>query len=97
MTKARQQTEIIDTYALTGNVEDSQARSSVSYIGTVFTTQNLSKLKKENQLTGYEKRALLGLARSMVENEFKAKDAKVQDHLLWPMMSVGMKKATIKS
>jgi len=94
MAKARQQAEIVDTYALTGEVADEDARNSVSYIGAVFTTQDLTKLKGENKLTGYEQRALLGLARASVINEFRDKDTRVPDHLLWPMMSSGVQKTT---
>ncbi len=94
MAQARGQDEVIGVDALLASISDEKARSSVSYVGTVFTTQDISKLKKENQLTGYEKKVLLSLARSIVENEFKSAEQRVPEHLLWPMISSGMKSAS---
>jgi MEMO1 family protein len=90
--QARKLTKFINPALLIGNIPDVEIQNSVSYAGIVFTQQKISKLKKENQLTGYEKKALLKLSREAVENEFKDKEEKIENHLLWPIVSPGIEK-----
>ncbi|MFH0898281.1 MAG: AmmeMemoRadiSam system protein B [bacterium] len=90
MAKARQQGELINIKTLLSSADDQDTGNSVSYLGAMYTTQDLSKLKKENQLTGYEQKVLVQLARSVIENEFKPADQKVPEHLLWPVLSEGV-------
>ncbi|MBY0352875.1 AmmeMemoRadiSam system protein B [Candidatus Babeliales bacterium] len=88
--QARSNKQDIDTKALVGTLPDAQAADSVSYVGLVVTSQDLAKLSKENQLTGYEKRALLKTAQEVVANKLKPEVAQTAEHLLWPIVSPGM-------
>ena len=58
----------------------------------VFTQQELKKLSKENQLTEYEKKSLVKLAREVIENGLKPKHQQTPEHLLWPIVSPGLEK-----
>jgi len=78
---------------LFSDILDNETQGSVSYAGIVFTEQKLNTLEKENQLTGYEKRSLLSFARRTIANEFKKGPEKVEDHLLWPVITPGLQKA----
>ncbi|MFH1831249.1 MAG: AmmeMemoRadiSam system protein B [bacterium] len=93
MAKARQNEDIIDVSKLLTDVQDIDARNSVSYLGIIFTAQNLAQLSKENQLTGFEKKEMLKLARTVVENMFKPEKERTPEHLLWPIKSAGIQKA----
>jgi len=94
VTKSRQQGDTIGANDLLNNVSDDDARTSVSYMGIIFTTQDLSKLKKENQLTGFEKKSLLSLARRIVQNALKEEKDRVPEHLLWPIKSSGVQQSS---
>ena len=72
------------------NINDDLAKNSVSYLGLVFTDQKLQDLKQEDQLTGFEKKALLISARDTLQNSFKDKSEKIEEHLLWPIPSLGV-------
>ncbi len=88
--QARNNKQEIDVKALLGSIPDAQASESVSYVGLVATNQELKNLSKENQLTGYEKRALLKTAQEVVENKLKPETAQTPEHLLWPIISPGI-------
>ena len=60
------------------NVSDAEAQNSVSYVGALFANEKIEKLDKEKKLTGYEKKALLQLARVVVANALRPDD--VQPH-----------------
>lgn len=90
MRKARLQDQRIDTRVLLCDVADSDARENVSYVGMIFTTQAYQELKKEDVLTGYEKKSLLALARRTIANAFVEKKARLSDNLLYPLVSFGM-------
>ena len=79
-----------DIEELTKDVTDDLAQTSVSYAGIVFTSQKLDELKKEEQLTEYEKKSLLKLAQDTIENNLSKE--KTAEHLLWPVISSGLKK-----
>lgn len=72
------------------NVPDVLMQSSVSYAGLVFTTQKRAMLPIGDRLTGYEKRALLTLARRSIANEFSSAEKKKSDALLYPMAGEGL-------
>lgn len=72
-------------------VPDEQMGSSVSYAGLIFSTQDFNELPPDQQFTGYEKHALLQLARDSIANEFKGK-TKVSESLLYPVLSPCMHK-----
>ena len=80
----------IDTQVLTEDVTDDLAQTGVSYAGLVFTSQKIDTLKKEDQLTQYEKKSLLKLAKDTIQNSLSKE--KVAEHLLWPIISLGLKK-----
>ena len=81
----------IDVDLLIGGLPDSLVKNCVSYAGIVFTQEKVSSLKAADQLTNYEKRALLNLARETLENLF-AGDHKKKESLLFPILSLGVKK-----
>ena len=56
MAKTRKKWNDFDPYLLIGNIPDKDVDSCVSYAGMALTTQKLNTLKKENQLTSYEKK-----------------------------------------
>ena len=89
---ARRSTAMVDASQLLAPIADKQYTNAVSYAGMVFTQQPLRDLKKENQLTEYEKKSMVRLARDVVENEVRK--TKIPEHLLWPVMSPGLQKAT---
>lgn len=101
MNEARKEGSPIDVARLLGNVPDADAQNTVSYVSMIFTEQNLESLMLKNQLTGYEKKALLKAARESVENKFIPdsrlpqtidKDEKIPDHLLWPITTLALQK-----
>lgn len=92
MLNARVGTSLVNTTKLLEPIPDSKYDNAVSYAGMVFTQQPLRELKKENQLTEYEKKALVRLARDVVENEVRK--TAIPEHLLWPVMSPGLQKST---
>ena len=47
-------------------VDDVDAKNIVSYASWVFTQEKVDSLPKKDQLTGYEKRALLAFARAVI-------------------------------
>ena len=71
------------------NVDDDLAKSGVSYLGLIFTNQKLEDLDKKDQLTDFEKKALLISSRDTLQNYFKG-DEKIEEHLLWPIPSLGV-------
>jgi AmmeMemoRadiSam system protein A len=92
MNEARKEGNPIDIHRLIGNVPDSNSSPTVSYVGMIFTEQQLESLMHKNQLTGYEKKALLKTARETVENKFQPNDNKIPEHLLWPVASLALQK-----
>ncbi len=72
------------------NVTDDKAQNGVSYLGLIFTNQKLQDLKQEDQLTGFEKKALLISSRDTLQNYFKSDSEKIEEHLLWPIPSLGV-------
>lgn len=90
MNKARNKNHDISISDLLCDPSDQEARDSVSYVGMVFTTQCYKELKKEILLTGYEKKALLALARRTIARAFVEKKSQLPEHLLYPIMSFGM-------
>lgn len=71
-------------------VPDQDSRTSVSYVGLIFTTEKLADKPIIDRLTGYEKRALLALARRLIANQFAIKKQQIADGLLWPIASRGL-------
>lgn len=90
MRKARLPDQRIAAHVLLDNLADQDAQENVSYIGMIFTTQSYQELKKEDILTGYEKKELLSLARRTIANAFVDKKDRLPDNLLYPLMSFGM-------
>jgi len=88
MTAARTGREI-DVVKLFGDLPDSDAKNSVSYAGLVFTNQPLGILPAHDQLTSYEKRALLTLARDSITNKLMGNS--IPEHLLYPILSDGVR------
>jgi len=74
--------------SLLKNVPDKEVSSSVSYMGIVFADKDTSRRDLSDQLTGYEKRALVRFSRDVLENEFAS--SKIPSHLLYPIKSRGM-------
>lgn len=70
------------------NVPDSDAQSSVSYMGIVFAQKPNKESELKDLITGYEKKELVRLAREVLENEFA--DKKIPQDLLYPLKSRGM-------
>lgn len=93
MIEARKHSSDISVSTLLKNLNDSDTSNAVSYVGMVFTEQDVKKLSKEYQLTDYEQKALVTVARNAIANEFM-KAQKKQDHLLFPVMSQGVEQAT---
>jgi len=85
---------LFDSNALFATIPDGAVSNSVSYAGLIFTSQQLSELKKEARLTGYEKKALLKLARTSVKNEFQDQTTRTPEHLLAPIVSPGIEQKT---
>jgi len=79
---------------LDNDVADEKVQNSVSYVSLIFTTQQLTSLKKEDRLTGYEKKGLLTFARSTLENSLKNHNDQIQEHLLAPIISPGIEQKT---
>lgn len=82
-----QQTSPLKPEALFANVNDAQATSSVSYVGMVFASDPIAAYAPEFRLTGYEKRSLLALARSTIENSFMPAPHQLPAHLLYPIIT----------
>ncbi|MBD3273134.1 AmmeMemoRadiSam system protein A, partial [Candidatus Dependentiae bacterium] len=80
----------INIKKLLSNLPDKLVKNSVSYAGLIFTKEKLKDLKKEKQLTDFEKKSLLELAFRSIKNEFKKN--KLPDHLLWPIKSNALQK-----
>lgn len=78
----------INTTKLLQTVSDPAMQHSVSYASLVFSNQDLSKLKKQDLLTGYEKKALLNEARNTIENNFESD--KIAQNLLYPIKSAAL-------
>ncbi|MBD3231619.1 AmmeMemoRadiSam system protein B [Candidatus Dependentiae bacterium] len=72
------------------NIDDNEFKNSVSYLSLIFTTEKLKDLEKQNQLTDFEKQALLTCARDTLKNYFKNTSKKIEEHLLWPIPSLGI-------
>ncbi|MCF7899803.1 AmmeMemoRadiSam system protein B [Candidatus Babeliales bacterium] len=72
------------------NIPDNLIQNSVSYLGAIFTSQDLNSLPKENMLTQYEKNALLASARDTLQNSFKPPAQKSPDYYLWPICGLGL-------
>lgn len=89
--KARPKTSVsIDTKKLLDDINDAEAKNSVSYVGMIFTTQKDTSLPLIDRLTEYEKKALLRLARKSIANEFMKENKKKPDHHLIPVTSAGL-------
>lgn len=86
---ARTGSASINVPDLVGDLPDSDAKESVSYAGIVFSNQRVADLSRENQLTSFEKRSLLTLARESIENELAGPDRQ-PPQLLWPISSPGL-------
>jgi AmmeMemoRadiSam system protein B/AmmeMemoRadiSam system protein A len=82
----------LNTQALFKDIPDSQADNSVSYVGMIFAQRPEQKSVPvvHVSLTGYEKKALLKLARATLENSFKPETDKIPDYLLCPVMCPGL-------
>lgn len=89
--QAREGSVTVNVPDLVGDLADDDAAESVSYAGLVFTAQHLNELSPENQLTGFEKQALLTTARDSIENEL-ADDKRIPPPLLWPLTSPSLNK-----
>lgn len=72
------------------DVPDNEMRTSVSYVGMVFTKQSYASLEKKDVLTGYEKRALLALARASIDSKFSYNNPVLNERFLSPIASYGM-------
>lgn len=79
----------INVKKLFEDVSDEFAKNSVSYAGVFFTTQKFKSLELKDQLTQYEKLALLKLARDSIKNSFEKDTDKLQEHLFWPVVGAG--------
>lgn len=89
--KARPKTSVsIETKKLLDDIDDAEAKNSVSYVSMIFTTQKDTSLPLIDRLTGYEKKALLHLARKTIENEFVKEAKKKPEHHLIPITSSGL-------
>lgn len=75
-----------DVRDLLCDIPDADAQESVSYAGMVFGTQHVAYIMLEKQLTGFEKHALIALARQSIGNELAGAD-RTPPHLLWPIAS----------
>lgn len=75
---------------LLANLSDSFAQESVSYISMVFAQAQST----HNSLTGYEKKALLHMARATLENSFKSETEKLTPQQLYPIISPGIDQQT---
>jgi len=84
------QNNLLNSSVLLDNIPDSSISNSVSYVSLLFTKQQLITQKKQDRLTGYEKKALIKLARTTVQNELEAPTERIQDHLLVPVVSPGI-------
>lgn len=93
MIAARKNSPEIKVSPLLNNVSDSELSNAVSYVGMIFTQQDIKKLSKEHQLTDYEKKALVTVARNTISNEFLGNQKK-SDLYLSPMISQGVEQAT---
>jgi AmmeMemoRadiSam system protein B/AmmeMemoRadiSam system protein A len=81
--------------SLIGSVPDVDAQNCVSYGGLIFTNEPLASRSPEEQLTGYEKKALLTLAREVLKNAFARKQGKgIEEALLLPIASPGVERIT---
>lgn len=90
MGKARKNENQISVNDLFIDHCDQNVHDSVSYAGIVFSNQGYQELKKENILTGYEKKALLALARRTIAWSFVDKKDQMPEHILYPILSFGM-------
>lgn len=90
MNFARQDNNKIDVHRLLADIPDKEVEDSVSYAGIVFTSQRYDTLKKEDLLTGYEKKELLALARRTIAAAFVPQEKQMPNHLLHPIMSFGL-------
>lgn len=88
--RARTRDGGVRTSGLFDEIADAVAGTGVSYVGLIFTTDRRAKLPVADRLTGYEKRALLSLARRSIENAFAPVGKKKSDELLYPIASQGM-------
>lgn len=86
---AREGSVTVNVPDLVGDLPDNEATESVSYAAIVFSAQRVADLSRENQLTGFEKRSLLTLARESIENELAGADRQ-PPQLLWPITSSGL-------
>jgi MEMO1 family protein len=87
LTQARKNNNI-NIKKLLSDHPDSKVKNSVSYAGLIFTTEKQNSLKKEDQLTNFEKKSLLELSYRTIENEFNQN--KLPNHMLWPIKSFGL-------
>lgn len=71
-------------------VADQDSRTSVSYLGLIFTTEKLASKPLIDRLTGYEKRVLLALARRSIENQFAEPGKELSEEFLYPLASQGL-------
>jgi MEMO1 family protein len=77
---------------LLNEVSDDKCQTSVSYAGLIFTTKKPESLNLKDQLTQFEKKSLLNLARQTIKNAFALNPIWVTDHLLWPIKSEGLQR-----
>jgi len=84
------QNNILNSNALFDTIPDDAVNNCVSYVSLLFTHQHLISQKKEDRLTGYEKKELIKLARTTVQNEFQEPTERIPDHLLAPLVSPGI-------
>jgi AmmeMemoRadiSam system protein B/AmmeMemoRadiSam system protein A len=84
-----------DVKKLFVDVADDFAQNNVSYAGIVFTGKEQVIRSIEDRLTGYEKKALLHLAKATIANEFKPEKEKISDQrLLFPLITPGLSQHT---
>ncbi len=78
----------INIQKLLSDLPDNLVKNSVSYAGLIFTTEKNDSLKKEDQLTEYEKKSLSNLAQRSIENELS--ENKRPPELLYPVRTLGL-------
>ena len=94
--EASKKDRIIRVKKLLENISDMKAQNSVSYASLIFSTKKHDKafnvFDKGKLVTGYEKLALLNLARQTIQNSVE-KTHQVKEVLLQPIKSSGVTQA----
>jgi len=79
---------VINVKSLMKHVPDEKMQHSVSYASLIFNAQDLNELKKEDLLTGYEKKTLLKLARNCIKNALEGNP--INEALLYPIKTLAL-------